>query len=215
LSAAVTSAVNVAAGVEPYLGANTEILTPARKARNWFISSYPLLGALATAFEIIEDPLVCQRMNISTAAVNMQSREIFINPAAGLDEHECRFVMAHDVRCQRRDPYLWNVACDYVINGWLQEMGLGDMPAIGGLYDPELKGLSAESIYDRIVTDLHRYRKLSTMRGIGLSDILQNDDHWWARTDGRRSGRVVPAVPEPRPDLPRRRRARPAAFRPY
>ena len=27
-----------------------------------------------------------------------------------------------------RDPYLWNVACDYVINGWLVEMGVGEMP---------------------------------------------------------------------------------------
>jgi predicted metal-dependent peptidase len=193
LSAAVTSAVKVAAGVETHLGARTETLTPARKARNWFISSYPLLGALAAAFDIIEDPLLCQRLSISVAAVDMESREIFLNPAAGLDEYECRFVMAHemlhvglrhDVRCQGRDPYLWNVACDYVINGWLREMGLGEMPAVGGLYDPELKGLSAEAIYDRIVTDLRRYRKLCTMRGIGLSDILQRSDNWSARSDG-------------------------------
>jgi len=194
LSAAVTSAVNVAAGVQSHLGARAELLSPARKARDWFLSSYPLLGALATAFEIIEDPLLCQRSAISIAAVDMQSREIFINPAAGLDEHECRFVMAHemmhvglrhDARCQGRDPYLWNVACDYVINGWLREMGVGEMPAIGGLYDPELKDLSAEAIYDRIATDLRRYRKLVTMRGVGLSDILQRgQSDWWARGEG-------------------------------
>lgn len=194
LSAAVTSAVKVAAGVEAYLGADKEVVTAARKARNWFISSYPLLGALAAAFDIIEDPLVCQRLSISIAAVDMESREIFINPAAGLDEHECRFVMAHemlhvglrhDVRCQGRDPYLWNVACDYVINAWLREMGVGEMPAVGGLYDPELKGLSAEAIYDRIVTDLRRYRKLCTLRGVGMSDILQRGtSDWWVRGDG-------------------------------
>lgn len=78
-------------------------------------------------------------------------KEIYINPAAGLDEYECRFVMAHELmhvglrhqaRCQCRDPYLWNIACDYVINGWLVEMGLGELPKIGTLYDPGLKGLS-------------------------------------------------------------------------
>lgn len=194
LAAAVTSAVKVAAGVEEYLGAGRGVATPASRAREWFISSYPLLGALAAAFKIVEDPLICQRLSISTAAVDMESKEIFINPAAGLDEHECRFVMGHemlhvglrhDVRREGRDPYLWNVACDYVINGWLRDMGLGDMPAVGGLYDPELKGLSAESIYDRIVADIRRYRKLCTLRGIGLSDILeQGSGEWWRRTDG-------------------------------
>ncbi len=194
LSAAVTSAVKVAAGVESHLGAESESLTPAKKARDWFISSYPLLGALAAAFEIVEDPLVCQRADISIAAVDVRSREIFINPAAGLSEQECRFVMAHemlhvglrhDARCQGRDHYLWNVACDYVINGWLREMGLGEMPAIGGLYDVELRGLSAEGIYDRIVTDIRRYRKLCTMRGVGLSDILGGEaGAWWARGEG-------------------------------
>jgi predicted metal-dependent peptidase len=77
------------------------------------------------------------------------------------------------------------VACDYVINGWLRDMGLGEMPAVGGLYDPELKNLSAEAIYDRIVTDLRRYRKLCTLRGIGLSDIIERGTaEWWRRSDG-------------------------------
>ena len=47
-----------------------------------------------------------------------------------------------------------------------------DLPRIGALYDPELKGLSAEAIYDRLVTDLRRSRKLMTLRGYGLGDII-------------------------------------------
>jgi predicted metal-dependent peptidase len=121
-------------------------------------------------------------MQISVAAVDDELREIYINPAATLDWQEMRFVMAHEMlhaglrhgcRQQGRDAYLWNVACDYVINGWLVEMGLGALPQFGGLYDPQLKGLSAESIYDRIVHDLRRYRKLATLRGVGLGDILE------------------------------------------
>ncbi len=194
LSMAVTSAVNVAGGYEPFLGADKECLTTAVKAKNWFISSYPLLGALAASFTIIEDPVLCARMDISVAAVNSCLREIYINPAAGLDEYECRFVMAHELlhvglshqaRCQGRDPFLWNIACDYVINGWLVEMGLGELPKLGGLYDPDLKGLSAESIYDRIVLDLRKFRKLATLRGIGLGDILdKGNPDWWATGDG-------------------------------
>jgi predicted metal-dependent peptidase len=80
--------------------------------------------------------------------------------------------LRHDTRGQGRDPFLWNVACDFVINQWLVEMGVGAVPKAGALLDPDLKGLSAESIYDRIVTDLRRFRKQSTFRGAALGDIL-------------------------------------------
>lgn len=182
LAMAVSSAVNVAAGYEPHLGSETSSLSAAAKAKNWFVSSYPLLGSLAASFRIIEDATVCFRMEISVAAIDATMREIYMNPAAGLDSYECRFVMAHELlhvglrhqeRRAGRDPYLWNVACDYVINGWLVEMGLGELPRIGVLYDPELKGLSAESVYDRIAVDMRVYRKLATLRGQGLGDMLE------------------------------------------
>jgi hypothetical protein len=51
-------------------------------------------------------------------------------------------------------------------------MGVGDVPA-GLLYDPRLAGLSAEAVYDRIATDLRRMRRLSTLRGRGAGDLLQ------------------------------------------
>ncbi|MGD1920476.1 MAG: hypothetical protein ACFCAD_17275 [Pleurocapsa sp.] len=123
LTNAVTSAVDVAGGKSAYLGDTSSLNTTASRAKAWFISSYPLLGALASNFKIIEDPLICQRLDISVAAVDIQSKEIFVNPAAGLDEYQARFVMAHellhvglrhDTRREGRDPYYWNVACDYV-----------------------------------------------------------------------------------------------------
>ncbi|NTV65915.1 MAG: peptidase, partial [Oscillochloris sp.] len=153
-----------------------------------------LLGALAAAFTLIEDTRRCQQEGISVAAVDIAGGEIFLNPAAGLSENECRFVIAHellhvglrhDVRGEGRDPYLWNVACDYVINGWLVELGVGQIPAVGCLYDSTLKGESAETVYDRIVTDMRRFRRLATLRGVGLSDLLEpRDPCWWSRADG-------------------------------
>jgi predicted metal-dependent peptidase len=140
-----------------------------------------LLGALVSAFDIIEDSSICAREGISVAAVDAHAKEIFINPGMGLTEHECRFVIAHEIlhvglvhsrRCEGRDSYLWNVACDFVVNGWLIEMGIGSLPQVGGLYDPELKGMSTESIYDRIVTDMRRFRKLATLRGVGLGEMM-------------------------------------------
>ncbi len=194
LAAAVSSAVNVVAGVQTSLTDATGKQTPAQLARSWFISSFPLLGALAAAFKIIEDGPLCIRMGISVAAVDAEAREVYFNPSAGLDADEYRFVMAHELlhvglshhtRREGRDPYLWNVACDYVINAWLIEMGIGAMPRIGGLHDPELKGESAESVYDRVVTDMRRYRKLMTLRGVGVGDMLtERIPDWWKSGDG-------------------------------
>lgn len=180
LSAAVTKAVEAAGGFKDFMSSH-EHMTPVKRARSWFMSHYPLLGSLASGFDIIEDPLICQRLDISIAAIDVTTREIFFNPAAGLSEAECRFVMAHELlhaglchheRCQGRDPYFWNVACDYVINAWLFEMGIGEIPQVGILMDLDLKGLSAETIYDRIVTDMRTYRKLYTLRGYGQGDII-------------------------------------------
>ncbi len=171
-------------------------MSVAEQARQWFIASFPLLGALAASFKIIEDIKICQSMTISVAAVNAELQEIYINPAAALTPDEMRFVMAHellhvglrhDTRIQGRDWFLWNVACDYVINSWLIEMEVGQMPALGALYDEELKGFSAEAIYDRIVNDLRRYRKLWTLRGKGMGDLIPpNRPGWWRLDDGIR-----------------------------
>jgi hypothetical protein len=53
-------------------------------------------------------------------------------------------------------------------------MGVGAKPP-GLLYDPALKGWSADAVYDRNATDLRRYRKLATLRGVGLGDMLGGD----------------------------------------
>ncbi|WP_103107362.1 vWA domain-containing protein [Brevibacillus reuszeri] len=194
LAQAVQSAVSVAGGYSAMLGGDENKLSPAQKAKQWFINHYPLLASLAANFTIIENQQICQRLNISVAAIDVTTQEIFFNPAAGLDEEESKFVMAHELlhaglrhheRCLGRDPYFWNVSCDYVINHWLVEMGVGRLPEIGVLLDQELSGLSAEAIYDRIVTDLRTYRKLYTFRGIGQGDILDHGDkRFWDIKEG-------------------------------
>lgn len=192
LIASVSSAVRVAGGYASHLGSETEVLSSAEQARRWFVNNYPLLGALASSFTIVENPQALQSLGISIAAVSAEMKEIYVNPAAALQSEEARFVIAHELlhvglrhetRRQGRDPHLWNVACDFVINGWLHEMELGVMPSFGGLHDPELKGLSADAIYDRIVVDLRRNRKLATFRGFGACDMLEGTPDWWGRDD--------------------------------
>ena len=180
LASAVGAAVDIAGGVAESLAGEGGRKTQWRQALNWFISSYPLLGALAAAFKLVEEAEVCHLHGIRVAAISPAAAELYVNPLCGLDEVECRFVVAHellhaglrhDTRAGGRDPSLWNIACDYVINGWLIEMEVGTLPD-GVLYDRRLQGMSAEEVYDRIAADWRRYRKLATLRGVGLGDVL-------------------------------------------
>ena len=55
-----------------------------RQALNWFISSYPLLGALAAAFKLVEDAEVCRLHGIRVAAISPAAAELYVNPLCGL-----------------------------------------------------------------------------------------------------------------------------------
>lgn len=166
------------AGAAPWHGSSRY-----SEEKNWFVSNYPLLGAIAADFKIVVETDVCERMDVQIAAVSCTLGEIYINPGARLSEEELRFVIAHellhaalrhDVRHEWRDPFLWNVACDFIINGWLAEMGIGERPD-SALYDERFKSHSAEQVYDVILDDMKGYRKLATLRGAGLGDILPGD----------------------------------------
>ena len=141
---------------------------PAELARSWFLSCYPLLGAVAARFRLIADSAAVSRLGVGIAAVSCHMAEIYINPYAGLRTEEWRFVLAHEFlhaalqhaeRLNGRHPLLWNIACDFVINDWLLEMHVGCMPN-GALYDAQFHGLSAEAVYDRLLPELRRYEKL-------------------------------------------------------
>ncbi|GAA4595719.1 hypothetical protein GCM10023194_65960 [Planotetraspora phitsanulokensis] len=178
VSASATRAIEMVGGARSSEGMQAK--KPWDVALGWFVSSYPLLGALAAGMTIVADADLARGWDISVAAVNAHAAEIYINPLVSMTHAEWRFVLAHEMlhaalrhadRADWREPYLWNVACDYVINGWLVEMGVGEMPD-GLLYDPALRGSSAEAVYERLAGDLRRLRKIATLRGRGLGDVL-------------------------------------------
>ena len=180
LAAAASEAVAEAGNTRPAGSIDQD--HPWERARRWFLEAFPLLGALAAGFTIVADADLARSMNISVAAVDASSAEIFINPLVPLTADERRFVLAHEMlhaalhhgeRVGPRDPFLWNVAADFVVNGWLVEMGVGQIPE-GTLYDPTLKGRGVEDVYDEIAKNLRRFRKLATLRGRGLGDMLDH-----------------------------------------
>jgi len=173
LTAAVGAAIDVAGGLRTSLEADLGALPLWEAARRWFVSSYPLLGAVFSTLTVVADAELAQGWDIAIAAVSVEAGEVYVNPLARLNGAEWRFVLAHEAlhaalahpaRLGGRDPYLWNLACDFVINGWLVDMAVGELPE-GSLYDPKFAGHSAEAVYDRIATEARRYRKLTTLRG--------------------------------------------------
>ena len=110
-------------------------------------------------------------------------RPVRREPARQHTSQEWRFILAHEAlhaalahqsRAGGRDHYLWNLAADFVINQWLVEMGVGEMPDGRVPHDPQFAGMSeAESVYDVIAVEARRYRKLATLRGHG-SDMLDD-----------------------------------------
>jgi predicted metal-dependent peptidase len=180
LTRTVSAAMDMAGGRRDSLSGEVTPQRPWQRALSWFISSYPLLGGIAAGITLVADAELARAHGIAIAAVNAEAAEIYINPLRRFDDEEWRFILAHEMlhaalrhgdRCGTRDPYLFNIACDYVINGWLTEMRVGTMPE-GLLHDPELAGLSSEEVYDRIAGDLRRRRRLATLRGKGVGDIL-------------------------------------------
>ncbi|MCX5611207.1 hypothetical protein OHB39_27155 [Streptomyces sp. NBC_00047] len=180
LTRSVSAAMDVAGGRRDRITGERVAQRPWDRALSWFVSSYPLLGGLAAGLTVVADAELARAQNISVAAVSATAGEIYINPLRTFGDEEWRFILAHEMlhaalrhgeRRGARDPYLHNVAADYVVNGWLVEMGVGEMPE-GLLHDPALRDLSVEEVYDRITTDLRRMRRLATLRGKGLGDIL-------------------------------------------
>ncbi len=111
-----------------------------------------------------------------TAATD--GRDIFINPTfwqemssaerLGVMTHEVLHVaLLHVPRRGKRDPLLWNIAADIVINGMiLSEEGFA-LPQ-GHLREQSLEHLSVEEVYHKLKSSPSRYKTLKLM----YSDLL-------------------------------------------
>jgi len=99
------------------------------KARVTMLLKQPFFGSIATRLRLVEDK------EIRTAATN--GRDLIFNPefTATLNDAQLVFLVGHEVghcifdhltRRGDRDPQLWNMAGDYVINDMLIRNNIGD-----------------------------------------------------------------------------------------
>jgi predicted metal-dependent peptidase len=175
---AAQKALSAAAGPDDEVGL-------AQQARSWFVKNYPLLGAVLQHFKIVENARLCERLGVRVGAVNPQRRELILNPGWAMSPEEYRYVLAHMAlhaglqhvqRRRGRDPFLWNAACDYRINAWLNQIALLQRmckpPGQGLLLSPDFARLSAEDIYEELLRNEKAARKLVTFAGEGVPDCI-------------------------------------------
>lgn len=119
------------------------------KGRIKLLLTQPFFGMLITKMGAVE------RADIDTMATD--GTNLYFSPAfvERISEPEVLGVLCHEVlhvaychhlRRGKRDPRLWNIACDYAIN--LIVVGAGMSLPKGALLSDDFKGMSAETIYD-------------------------------------------------------------------
>jgi len=124
------------------------------RARSGLIQNAPFFATLALGLEAIS------RDDIDTMATDGES--LFYSPAfveetpsaelRGVVAHEVLHVaMLHHTRRGNRDPKLWNIACDYVVNLIIKAEGF-ELPA-GCLIDSRFEGQSAEQVYSTLQSE--------------------------------------------------------------
>tara|TARA_R110000868_G_scaffold261331_3_gene519419 strand:+ start:158 stop:1276 length:1119 start_codon:yes stop_codon:yes gene_type:complete len=137
-----------------------------QKARARVLLRHPFYGTIIMGLPMKED------RTIPTACTDMKT--IMYNPdflatlpvpqVETLVAHEAlHVVFKHGLRRNNRDPYMWNVACDYAINLMLVDDGFA--PIDNWLYDRQYKGMSAEQIYDKTSEQERQRMKQARERG--------------------------------------------------
>ena len=130
-------------------------------ARVGLLLRHPFFGNMATRLRI-----VAADETIPTAAVdgkNLYFNTQFFN---AMDNKEIEFVIAHEIlhmvfdhltRREDRNPYLYNVACDYIVNNILVRDRIGMKPKLVECFqDFKYLDWTSEEVYDQLYQDAEK-----------------------------------------------------------
>jgi len=99
-----------------------------------------------------------------TFTIATDGKDLYINKdfIEGLNEDEITFILTSTdlklknnylLRKQDRDPLIWNIACDYVVNAILIKNGVGAIPKDAMISDTFTADMTAEEVYDTLMKD--------------------------------------------------------------
>lgn len=140
------------------------MMTPAekkvRQARSSVVQRSPFFGSLLLRQKLVETDLIggVQKNNtMATDGKNLYFNTEFVlgipmDELIGVCVHESLHPgLLHHTRRGDRDPRLWNAACDYAINPVVVDSGF-KLPE-GGLLRNDLRGMTAEQIYSKLLQE--------------------------------------------------------------
>jgi predicted metal-dependent peptidase len=168
-------------------------------ARVGLLLRHPFFGNMATRLKI-------QAADewLPTAAVD--GRHLFYNTQFfnAMNNKEVEFVLAHEIlhmvydhlgRRESRNPMLYNIAADYIVNNLLVDDRIGKKPSIVDCYqDFKYRGWSSEEVYD----ELFEQAKKNGQEAVeALGEML--DEHLdWEDGDGDENDNGQPGIGRPR-----------------
>ena len=138
-----------------------EVLDRIIVARVGLLLRHPFFGNMATRLRILaaDDWL-------PTAAVD--GRNLYFNTQFfnAMDNKEIEFVVAHEIlhmvfdhlgRREERNPMLYNIAADYIVNNTLVDERIGTTPKIVDCFqDFKYRGWTSEEVYDKLFDEAEK-----------------------------------------------------------
>ena len=167
-----------------------EVLDRIIVARVGLLLRHPFFGNMATRLRIVEADDWCP-----TAAVD--GRNLYYNTQFfnAMNNKEIEFVIAHEIlhcvfdhltRREDRDPMIYNISADYIVNNTLVRDRIGEKPSIVDCFqDFKYEGWTSEEVYDDI------FQKYDEEQLQALGELLDEHVDWEANgsEEGNSSGK--------------------------
>jgi predicted metal-dependent peptidase len=124
-------------------------------ARVKLLFSQPFFGNMATRLKVKDASEWCQ--TAATEGTHLYYNHDFFDK---MSVDQVVFVVAHEIlhnvfahmdRVEGRNRKIWNIACDYTVNGQLMRDRIGTPPDIKFFHDTKYYGMGAEEIYDELM----------------------------------------------------------------
>jgi predicted metal-dependent peptidase len=168
-----------------------EVLDNIIVARVGLLLRHPFFGNMATRLRVLAADDWCP-----TAAVD--GRNLYYNTQffAAMDKKEIEFVVAHEIlhcvfdhlgRRGDRDPMVYNISADYIVNNLLVRDGIGTKPKLVDCFqDFKYDGWTSEEVYDDIFNkyDEEELKQLGEL----LDEHLDLDDNGEGDSQGNQEG---------------------------
>lgn len=150
------------------------------RARARLVIVFPFFGTI-----LLRHPMRATE-NVPTAAINLKG-EIMYNPAfcEKLSMQQALFVLAHVTlhiafahlaRRGDRDPKVWNIANDAIINEIIRKEMTCDAAFIDGYVEiPGASEFSSEQLYEKLVKDAKRTPRGGTNYSLNMDDLCHDD----------------------------------------